>query len=194
MINLLPPKEKEQLFLERKKKLVIILGYITIISLICLSLVLFLVKLYILEQVGHKKSILDTTEKKYQTSDYLFYNNLVKKYNKDLVTANTFYKKQIYFSDIIKTILDIQRPDGLFFNDMSIKNSEKDNKIKNSEKDNNIKVTVSGISNTRDNLLIFKDNIENNNKIKNVYFPPNSWIKTKDINFYVTFEILYDTK
>mgnify|MGYP001573536718 CR=1 FL=1 len=185
MINLLPPKEKEQLFLERKKKLVIILGYIAIISLIYLALVLFSVKFYILEQMSFQKNILDTTEIKYQTSDFLSYSNLVKKYNTDLIKVDTFYKKQIYFTDIIKTILDIQRPDGLFFDDMSIKNNEKNNKIQ---------ITVSGISNTRDNLLAFRDNIKNNNKIENIYFPPNSWIKAKDINFYVTFEVLNDKK
>ena len=185
MINLLPPKEKEQLLLDRNKKLVTILGCMTIIFLICLSLVLLLVKSYISEKVDSGKSILDATEKKYQTSDFLFYDNLVKKYNTDLVVVDTFYKKQIYFTDIIKNILDIQRPDGLFFNDISVKNSEKDNKIE---------VNISGISDTRDNLLTFKDNIEKNNKIKNVYFPPNIWVKTKDIDFYVTFEILPDTK
>lgn len=185
MINLLPPKEKEQLFLERNKKLVVILGYIAIISLIYLALVLFSVKFSILEQMSYQKNILNTIETKYQTSDLLSYNNLVKKYNTYLTKANTFYKKNTYFSDAIKTILSIQRPDGLFFNDMSIKINEKDNKIK---------VTISGISNTRDNLLTFKDNIKNNNKIENIYFPPNSWIKTKDINFNVTFEISNDKK
>lgn len=185
MINLLPPKEKEQLLLERNKKLVIILGYVVIISLTYLALILLLVKFHILEQMSRQKSILNTTEMKYQTSDFLSYNNLIKKYNDDLFKANTFYKKEIYFSDVIKTILDIQRPDGLFFNDMSIKNSEKDNKIK---------VTISGISDTRDNLLTFKDNIEHSGKMENVYFPPSSWVKTKDINFYVTLEVLHDEK
>ena len=80
MINLLPPKEKEQLLLDRNKKLVTILGCMTIIFLICLSLVLLLVKSYISEKVDSGKSILDATEKKYQTSDFLFYDNLVKKY------------------------------------------------------------------------------------------------------------------
>ncbi len=185
MINLLPPKEKEQLFLERNKKLVIILGYIMIISLIYLALVLFSVKFYVLEQMSHQKSTLNTIEAKYQTVDFLSYNDIVKKYNAYLTKVNTFYKKEIYLSDAIKTILDTERPDGLFFNDMSIKINEKDNKIK---------VTIAGISNTRDNLLTFKDNIKNNNKIENVYFPPNSWIKIKDINFNVTFEILHDKK
>lgn len=185
MINLLPPKEKEQLFLERNKKLVVTLGYIIIIFLIYLALVLFSVKFYILGKMSQEKNILDAIETKYQTSDFLSYNNLVKKYNDDLFKAITFYKKEIYFSDVIKTILDIQRPDGLFFNDMSIKSNDKDNKIR---------VIISGMSNTRDDLLTFKDNIERNHKIENVYFPPNSWVKNKDINFYVTLEILHDEK
>jgi len=185
MINLLPPQEKELLFLERNKKLAIVLGYTIIIALIYLALVLFSVKFYILGELSRQKNILNTTEAKYQTADFLSYNNLVKKYNDDLVKADTFYKKEIYFSNLVKTILDIQRPEGLFFSDISIKTNDKDNKIK---------ATISGISNTRDNLLTFKDNIEHSNKIENIYFPPNSWIKTKDINFYITLEILPNEK
>ncbi|MBI1866251.1 MAG: hypothetical protein HY005_00480 [Candidatus Staskawiczbacteria bacterium] len=185
MINLLPPKEKEKLSLERNKKLTIILGYIIIIPLVYLALVLFSLKFYILGQMSYQKSVLGSVEAKYETSDFLSYGSIVKKYNEGLIKADTFYKKEVYFSNVIKTILDIQRPDGLFFNDVSINVDEKDNKIK---------VNISGQSDTRDNLLIFKDNIESNNKIKDVYFPPNSWIKSADINFYVTFEFLYDEK
>ncbi|MBI3631459.1 MAG: hypothetical protein HY219_01155 [Candidatus Staskawiczbacteria bacterium] len=185
MINLLPPKEKEQLFLEKNKKLVVILGCILTISLICLALVLFLIKLYVSERVNNQKSILNFIETKNQAPDFSYYNDLIEKYNTNLIKVNTFYKKEIYFSDVIKTILDVQKPDGLFFNDMSIENDKENNKTK---------VAVFGTSDTRDNLLIFKNNIESNNKIRNVYFPANSWTKTKDVNFNVTFEILNNEK
>ncbi|MBI2050161.1 MAG: hypothetical protein HYT35_01750 [Candidatus Staskawiczbacteria bacterium] len=184
MINLLPPQEKENLLLERDKKLAIVLGYTIIIPLICLSLILFSVKLYISGQANRQKSILLATQTKYQTSDFLFYNDLIKKYNADLAKANAFYKKDLKFSDVIKIILGIPRPAELFFSDISIESSQ----------DEKIKIAIFGKSNTRDDLLIFKNNLENSGKIENVYFPPNNWIKAKNIDFYLTLEVLNNEK
>lgn len=181
MINLLPPEEKERLILEKKKKLVIVLGNVIIISLICLILILFSLKFYILGEITSQKIALDNIEKKYQTPDFLLFKQIVQKYNSILVKIDNFYKKETYFNDALETILEIQKPDGLYLSDISVARIKENNKIK---------VTASGISDNRDNLSILKSNIENNEKIENFYFPPNNWIKPKDIEFYLTFEIM----
>ena len=194
MINLLPPKEKEELILEKNKKLVVILGNVVLISLVCLALVLFSLKFYILGEISSEKSFLDNTEKKYQNPDFLHFKNLLQKYNAKLIKIDAFYKKEIYFSGILKTILEIQRPKGLSLISININKTKEDNPPQSTTqktlRTGNIKVTISGISDTRDNLLIFKRNIENNKEIENLYFPPYDWIKPKDINFYLTFETM----
>ena len=179
MINLLPPKEKEELLLQKNKKLAIVLGNMVLISLACLILVLFSLKFYILAEISYQKIILDNTERKHLTQDVLSLKDVIKKYNTSLVKMDNFYKKEIYLSDTLKTILGIQRPNGTYLKGIAINRDRDDNKVK---------VNLSGISDKRDNLLIFKDNIENNEKIENVYFPPDSWVKDKDIIFYLTFE------
>lgn len=182
MINLLPPKEKEELLLEKNKNLVIVLGNVVLISLISLILVLFSVRFYILGEINYQKFVLANTEKKYQTPDFVFFKNFIDKHNGYLVGIESFYEKQFHVREVLKTIAQIQRPNGLYLTSVEIKNKES----------NKISVSIYGISDNRDNLLAFKDSIENNGKIKNIYFPPNNWVKSFDLNFYLTFD--YESK
>ena len=64
MPNLLPPKEKKSLQLEQVKKLATILGFVTIISLICLVFILLSIKFYILSNVDGQKFLLQEAKKK----------------------------------------------------------------------------------------------------------------------------------
>lgn len=180
MINLLPPEEKEKLLLEQIKKLIIILGSAALIILVCLILILSSIKFYILAEVNSQKIILEQAEKKYQTPDLSTVENLVQKYNKTLLQLKSFYKEETYFSKALKTISEIQRPEGVYLTNLSLNRKENPAKIE---------VTVSGISDTRENLLLFKKNVEEEEKIKNSYFSPQSWISPKDVNFSLTFEI-----
>jgi len=180
MINLLPPLEKEELLIKKNERLIVVLGSMFLIPTICLVLVLFSLKFYILGEVVSQSTILENIEKKYQTPDFLSSKELVQKYNLTLIKADDFYKKQIYLSDALKSISEIQRPEGLYLTNINIK------RIKDNGKFN---VAISGMSDTRDNLLIFKDNLENNKKIENIYFSPDYLTRPFDINFNLTFEI-----
>lgn len=180
MINLLPTKEKEELALDRNKKLVIILGSALLIASICLILVLLSVKFYILGEAISQKFILEQAENKYQTPDFLIYKGLLESYNKNLVQLKSFYKDKTQFGAALKNILEVNRPENLYFTDLSLAKKENTNKIE---------VKLFGTSDTRDNLLLFKKNIEESKKIQNPNFSPESWISSKDINFYLTFEI-----
>ena len=169
------------MLLEKSKKLAIIIGSMILISLCCLVLVLISLKFYILKEVFYQKTILSNIEKQYQTPDSMQVKGILQKYNKTFASIDNFYKTEIYFSDILKIILEVQRPQDLYFTNIVMEKSK--------DKENRVKVGISGVSNTRDDLLVFKDNINGNKKIENVYFPPDSWIKQKDINFSLTFEI-----
>jgi len=181
MINLLPKNEKENLLFDRDKKMIMVLGYIIIIALMCLSLFLFSIKFYILGDVASQNVLLGITEKSYQNPDFLTFKDMIQKYNSDLVKINTFYSKEVYFSDLLKNILAIQRPNGVYFTDISM--------VKD-QVSNTVKITIAGTSDTRDNLSIFRENLENNQKIENVYFPPENWIKPINLNFYLSFTII----
>src|SRR5258706_2737138 len=134
MINLLPPKKKEELLLEKTKKLVIILGITILIPLICFILFLLSIKFYLLAEVNSQQVMLEQTKEKYQTPDFLTFNDIIQKDNKILLQLESFYKKEIYISEVLKMISDVPRPKNLYFTDLSL---DKDQHQK-------VKVTVSG--------------------------------------------------
>jgi hypothetical protein len=180
MINLLPPEEKKELLLKNRERLVVILGITAFVSLMCLILILLSINFYILTEVVFQKNVLEQTEKSYKTPVFLSFQDTIKKYNNALTKLNYFYREEIYFSQILKIISNIQRPAGLYLTDISL-NRNDENK--------NIKVLVSGFSPSREDLLIFKKNIEDDRGIKNPYFSPESWTNPQNVRFYLTFEI-----
>ena len=180
MINLLPPEEKEKLLVQKNKQLIIVLGNAVLISLVCLVLVLLSLKFYVLGYITYQRLVLDTNDKEYQTPELLSFKDLVQKYNGALIKVNHFYQKETSVSDALKVISNIQKPSTVSLTDIAIGRAQDDEHI--------IKVTISGISETRDGLLALKSNLGNNKEIKNIYFPPENWVKSKDVTFYFTFE------
>jgi len=179
MINLLPPKEKQELLFQNTQKLVVVLGSVVLISLVSLILVLASVKFYILSEINYQKLILNSTEKKYQTPDFLSSKDLIKKYNEALAKASSFYKKEVRASGAVHALAGIPRPSGVYLTNINIEKNKETNKLK---------ASISGFADTRENLMLFKEGVEENNRIKNVDFPPNNWIKPRDLTFYFTFE------
>ncbi len=180
MINLLPPKEKEERALERIKKLEVILETAVLVAVICLILILLSVDFYILGESVSRKFILEQAENQYKTQDFLKYKNILQTYNKNIVRVDYFYKNEKPFGAVIKEILEIERPAGVYFYSISLSRNESANKIE---------VNISGNSNTRDNLIIFKGNVEKEESVKNSNFSPESWLSPSAINFNLTFGI-----
>jgi len=178
MINLLPPEEKTKLLLENRKKMIIVLGITIIIPLFCLILVLLSVRFYILGEVNSKKIMLDQARKEYQTPDFLHFKEIIQKNNHTLTNLHSFYQKEVSVSQALYLVSSISRPENLYFTNMLL--------AKDSEQ--KIKITASGFSKSRADLLLFQKSINENSRIKNTTFSPESWVSPKDINFNVTFE------
>lgn len=180
MTNLLPPEEKKELFLKNKQTLVLILGTAVLISLLCLILVLFSVKFYILAELISQKHLLAQAEKNYKTAQFTNFKNAVLKYNNILVKINAFYRDEIYFSEILEVISNISRPEGVYLTDIYLNRDEENKRIK---------AIAAGVSDLRENLLIFKKNVEENKEIENPYFSPESWTNSENVKFHLNFEL-----
>lgn len=185
MINLLPPKDKEILLLERNKKVVSILGVSVIITLVCLWLILFSLKLHILGEVERQKTNSNTIEMMYQTQDIKNLRSTIINYNTLLTGVDRFYREQKDLHEVIKDILGIDVPPGVFLTTLTI---DRVQEVGDSF------VTMYGMSATRENLILFKSNIDKSPLIKNIIFPASNWIKAKDINFSVKFEIATESQ
>ena len=179
MINLLPPKEKQELSLRANKNLTIVIGSVILISLLSLVLVLFSVKFYILSELTQHEYILYETEKAYQTPEFLALKEAIEKSNKNISTVQNFYKNQLSFANALKNISSILLPEGLYLTSIHTEPMQTAKSVK---------VTIAGVSNNRDSLINFQEALETNTKIKNLYLPAENWIKPANFNFFITFE------
>ncbi len=185
MINLLPAEEKQKLILEIKKRLVINWGIIVLVFLVCLILVLFSIKFYILSEADYQTGALQQAQKENQTQEFITTNETIQSYNKILTQLDSFYKKEIYFNQVLKIISEVQSPKDLRLASFAL-NRDNDG--------GGVRVTVFGVSGTRDSLLIFRQNVEGRQEIKNPYFSPESWISPDNVNFSLTFEVSQNEK
>lgn len=179
MINLLPPKERQKLFLEKQNKLTIIWGIIVLVFLVCLALILLAINFYLLAEADQQNLLLKQVQQENQTSEFVDLNGVIEKYNRVLLQLDSFYKKEIYFSQALKIITSVPSDSGLYFKSFLLNRNE--NGI--------VQVNVSGVSDTRDILLAFRRNIEADKYIKNPYFSPESWTSPNNVNFSLKFEI-----
>lgn len=182
MINLLPPVEKKELICKKKSKITIILGFVFLFFLVCLMLVLFSEKIYLLGENLVLKENLDEINKKYNSESLTMARKFIKDYNKTLAGLDSFYNNQVYFTDALRSLLNIAAPKGIYFIDINI----------DRKNDGFLQINLYGFSDSRDNLLTFKSNIEKEKLIKNPTFSADSWVKSQNINFYLTFQ--YDNK
>ncbi|PIR71900.1 MAG: hypothetical protein COU42_03115 [Candidatus Nealsonbacteria bacterium CG10_big_fil_rev_8_21_14_0_10_36_24] len=178
MINLLPPEEKEKLFLEKKKRMVSILWFLVLFFIVCLILILLSMRIYLREQVKAQEALLSGIKQEGGRTEIEEYQERVHFINSEITKLNSFYQKKIYFSEIIEKI-SRTLPQENYLTNLSI--------IFSPEKE--IKVSLSGFSPTRELLFEFLKNLEQEQDFKEVSFPPANWVKAKDIDFFVTFGI-----
>jgi len=183
MINLLPPKEKEDLLLRQKEKLFLIWEWAFLIFLICLCLLLILIKYQLLTLVDYQKNLFKEAKQKTEIAEFVDLNKTVQKYNEILSQLKLFHKKESRISDVWKIMIDIERIRGLYLNNFLLTKPES----------GNIQVKISGYTNSRENLLVLKKNMEEKPGIKNLYFPLENWLEPENINFYLTFEVGLET-
>jgi Tfp pilus assembly protein PilN len=181
MINLLPPEEKKKLLLEKKKKIVTIFWLLILFFIFCSILFLFLAKIYLRSELKSEKAVLEMANKGVEQSEIQDVRQRVKLANLNFKKLNSFYHQKIYFSDILENISKII-PQEIFLKGISINSSV------NKKKKLITEISISGFSPTREILFNFREKLQNDNYFKEVYFSPSNWIKSTDINFFITFK------
>jgi len=181
-MNFLPLGEKKELALERSKKIILIVWVLFLFFLFCLVLALLFLNTYFKIKVKSENILLNSAKKEFNSSEIAKFKDEIKEANLNLKKLSSFYRKKIYYSDILKNVSE-SIPESIYLNSLSISLSfvKKGGKI--------IDISLSGFSPTREKLLNFRKNLENNSYFYKVYFPPSDWIKAEDINFSATFRL-----
>jgi len=179
MLNLLPQKEKEELIQEESFKLILILGILILIFLICLSLILFSIGISIGGQLAIEKALL--SQKETEISHLRDLEKEIKNLNLTFSKLDSFYQKNPNFVKILE-ITSKTLPPGTYLTSFNFNLPAKDKKYLG-------EVILNGYSPTREILLEFKKNLEQEELFQEVYFPPANWVEPTDINFTVNFKI-----
>ena len=181
MLNLLPQKEKEELIQEESFKLVLVLGILILIFLICLSLILFSIGISIGGQLAIEKALL--SQKETEISHLQELGKEIKNLNLTFSKLDSFYQKNPNFVKILeitsKTLLPGTYLTSFNFNPLAKTEAEKYLG----------EVILNGYSPTREILLEFKKNLEQEELFQEVYFPSTNWVEPTDINFTVNFKL-----
>lgn len=179
MINLLPPKNKEELLREGNWKVIMILGIDVIAIFICFSLILYSINVFISGEIKAQKIIYEQREKEFKSPRTRDLQENLITFNKTLSQLDSFYKSQFKAAKILEGISEAI-PSGIYLTNLSV--NPKIGKEKITE------YIIFGFSLDRGVLLKFKENLEKKEIFEEVYFPPADWVKPANINFMVNFK------
>lgn len=175
MINLLPPKQKEELLAQEQFKIVLILGTVIISFLFSLGLILFSIKTLIWTDLQIQRIFIEQKEKELKNPRIQGLEEKIKEYNLTLLKLNNFYQSQKNLIAILGKIPRIL-PDKTYLTTLNFN-------------PDNLQISLSGFSPSREILLELKKNLEGAEDFKEIYFPPTNWVEPTDINFTVTFKL-----
>lgn len=185
MINLLPPSLKEELKKEEETRLLWILFVLVGAFFLCAFLLLLSLRIYLKGSVDAQEILLTAYTQKTASDESL--KKEIKELNETVVQLSSFYEKQSKVSSFTERVSSAA-PQGIrltFFQyappSVTVSGGE--------TKKTMAKVILSGISPSREELLAFREALQQDPSFANFDFPPSNWAKPSDIPFSFSFEI-----
>lgn len=175
MINLLPPKYKEDLKSEENLTLVFILEILFLSFFLSLALILFSIKIHTAGTVEVQKIFVESKNRGF--SHLKSVEAELNSINKTLTQLDSFYKEQFPLPDFLERISKLLPP-GIYLTSFSYEEREK-------------KINLSGFSPTVEQLLEFKNILEKQTDFKEVEFPTAVWLQLENIDFNSSLKIIY---
>lgn len=180
MINLLPPEEKEELIEEKKRKSITILGMLFLVFLICFSLILYSINIFISGAIEAQRILFDQREKEFKNPQAQALQENLINFNQTLSQIDSFYQSQLNLTEILEKTSKALPPNS-YLTSLSLSPELIEEERMN--------CNLLGFSPTREILLEFKENLEKEKLFTDIYFPPTNWVQSKDINFTVNFKV-----
>ena len=176
MINLLPPRQKKDLKEEEFLSLILILGIVVLAFLLSLSLILFAIKTSFTVSLEQQEAYIEQKKEELKKPVFQEMERKIKEYNLILSQLEDFYKNQPDLTLTLEEIFELF-PAEIYFNSLNFNPQT-------------FQVSLSGLSANVENLVQFKEDLENTAWLKGIVLAPSDWwLKTTNINFKVDFKI-----
>ncbi|MFH0791677.1 MAG: PilN domain-containing protein [bacterium] len=171
MINLLPESEKRELINIERQKVIAIVGALLAFFTIALSLILWVVGLNIASEKTFKEAIAITEERRINSDETILVKTKIITLNESLLKIKGLMDSEEQLTEMIMKI-STDVPTGVYLTNISYQGKQ---------------FIVSGFAPVREDLLVFKENLEKETSFKNIDFPPVNWVKPRAIIFTVSF-------
>lgn len=175
MINLLSSQAKKELEIERKIKIITILGSLFLIFLIFSGILLFSVKIFILSQVESQKTLIDLESSYIDIPKIKELEKNIIEANQKFSNLNLFYENHVDLTEALEKI-SFLLPLNVYLTDF------------NYQKEKNL-ITLEGFAERREDFLEFKKSLEIEKGFSNLYSPISNLVKPTDIDFHITFNL-----
>ena len=188
MINLLPLEEKNEIMIKKKSKLILIFELGILLFLISILFIIFSISIYLNGEINLERTTVLQKEEDIDLITIADFQKEIDVLNEKMKNVESFYncgyikplvcyRKQIYLTPILEKVFE-KLPNNSYLNNISF--------TKNS---GTLQVNLSGFAMNREDLLVFKRNIENDKDFKNVNFPPRNWVFPTNIEFSLSFDL-----
>lgn len=191
MLNLLPPAEKYFLQKEKNLKSLLILGLVLLFGLMCFSLMLLSINIYIAGQANAEDIVMKQVKEQAGKLGFADVEDKIRACNKSINDINSFYHNRIEMSGLIERISGIL-PSGIqlsYFSFSAVEETIKEESSGKAKKKIIREISISGFAPSRENLFELKQVLESQQDFSNVYFPASNWTKPKDIDFSLKFNL-----
>lgn len=167
-LNLLPPKDKENIRFEERRRLVVFTFLVTVVIFVFLNI--FLLPAYFITAL-HRKSFLqalEAAERSDRVANTKKTESTVIELNRVLEKIKKGGKKTVTLSDFIEQMIN-DTGGKIFFSQISYKSRKE--------------ISIGGFSPTRNDLLAFEKKISGHEFLKNAASPITNIVKESNINF-----------
>lgn len=174
MLNLLPPKQKQELRFNLLNQMVISAGVSITFMVLILILLLLTGRLIINIQLSEVEKELTIWRSRAEISELEILEKNIKGTNNNLTLLNGLYQKQNKFSLFLESLAE-DTPADIHLNNLSLGESGS--------------VNISGYAPTRNALINFKGILENALYISEFNFPLSNLTQATNINFRLDFKL-----
>jgi cell division protein FtsL len=178
MINLLPPKEKEKVFNEKKQRIISTLMFFLVVFLLFTSVTFYTTKHFGLQIINIERDLFH--QKKKDFAGLIEKEEDVKKLNNRLLKIDNFTRERVNLDKIFTRIDNLSSDILLESFDYEQITAETENKSAH-------QITLAGKASTWEQLVNFEEKLKNN--FSEVKFSEDSWSQVENINFLVKFNI-----
>lgn len=177
MINLLPDMAKKELTLEDAQKKILLIAFFVLISLCIFIISLYGLRLFLHFEIGVAEEMIEQKNSEFEDAQFQEFKQMILNVNQRISNVRAFWRNQIGITQVVEILAKVTNEmsikDSIYFTNLSFQ------KMASDQADLNI----AGIALTRQALFDFKEDLEKQQILKDIYFTPSSWVEPIDAPF-----------